>query len=264
MASTPNDYSGGTDSGGLITEQVKQGTQQVVQQTQQAANQAIEGAKGQAQGMLQSRKSEMTGNLNTMAQALRQTGESLRMQNQEPVANMTDNLAQRIEGVANYFDQRDIGSLISEAESYARQNPIVVVGGAFLLGVAAARFLKSSSQPSGNPGGYGGYGRYGTTYGSGYSQSTSGAYYNRDYGSVAGGYNSGYSSYETPDISSYSAYETPGVTSYGATSELSPAENFATTGAYTTDSPDVAAETLGMTETISDLETDDGTTSRSH
>jgi hypothetical protein len=52
-----------------------------------------------------------------------------------------------------------VGELIGDVEQFARRSPALFLGGAFALGVLAARFVKSSSaaanpRPQGYPGGY--------------------------------------------------------------------------------------------------------------
>jgi hypothetical protein len=84
---------------------------------------------------------------------------------------------------------------MQEAERYARQNPWVFLGGAFAVGLAAARFLKSSApRPS--------YGNSSGSYGtSGESGSRGGYGYAGQGSSYAGG-----SDYESGDYSPRPTY----------------------------------------------------------
>ena len=58
------------------------------------------------------------------------------------VGRMADSLSD----AADAFSRKDLGSLIADSASFARRNPAAFVGGAMLLGFAAARFLKASSR----------------------------------------------------------------------------------------------------------------------
>ena len=58
------------------------------------------------------------------------------------VGRMADSLSD----AADAFSRKDLGSLIADSAAFARRNPAAFVGGAMLLGFAAARFLKSSSR----------------------------------------------------------------------------------------------------------------------
>src|SRR5947209_9350300 len=172
MENSSNTYTegGGSDSG-LITEQVKQGTQQVVQGTQQAVSQVAEGAKQQAQSLLDRQKGQTTQTLHQVHTALTQTGESLRGQNQGAAAGLVEGAAGKLESVCQYVEGRSVSQLTGDLERFARSNAPIFLGGAFALGVLAARFLKSSTpqqpyaqyQQAGSYGSYGSYRDYAPT-----------------------------------------------------------------------------------------------------
>ena len=58
------------------------------------------------------------------------------------VGRMADSLSDAADAVS----RKDLGSLIADSAAFARRNPAAFVGGAMLLGFAAARFLKASSR----------------------------------------------------------------------------------------------------------------------
>jgi hypothetical protein len=64
----------------------------------------------------------------------------------------TSELAERasrgVEGVAQYVSSTSAQSLIRDTEQLARRQPALFFGGAFLLGLAAGRFIKASSPQS--------------------------------------------------------------------------------------------------------------------
>jgi hypothetical protein len=63
----------------------------------------------------------------------------------ERAAGQTDRLSE-------YLHDKEASQLIGDVEDFARSRPSVFLGGAFVLGIAAARFLKSSSGGSGGSG----------------------------------------------------------------------------------------------------------------
>jgi hypothetical protein len=80
-------------------------------------------------------------------------GENLRGGEEEtPIANITakygDSLAKQVEQVSTYLEQKDLRDVLKDVEGFARRNPAVFIGGAFALGILAARFLKSSGDSS--------------------------------------------------------------------------------------------------------------------
>lgn len=152
-----------------MTEQVKQQAQQAAQtavdQTQQVAGQAVD----QAKSVLDSRKDDGAQTLQQTADALRQTGDTLRQNNVGFAAGFVDGAAGQIDRAAEYLRTTNVNDMVSDVENFARQNGTVFFGGAFVLGLFAARFLKSSTPPpqygrgGSNTGGYSAYG--GTSYG---------------------------------------------------------------------------------------------------
>ncbi len=136
-----------------VIDQTQQTAGQVVDQAQEKVGQVVDQAKQQTTSLLASRKDQATDTLSTVAQALRQTGQHLREQEQAPVAGLADQVATRVESVSGYLHGRDVRQLVDDTEDFARQRPAVFVGGALALGVLAARFLKSSRRKVTTPAG---------------------------------------------------------------------------------------------------------------
>lgn len=212
------------DAGQIVKETVSQGAQQASQVVSQVTDQA----KQQAQSMLSGQKGQLTEGLSQLSAALSQTGDTLREQKQTAVAGLADQAATRLDGIASYFESRDLGQLASEAENFARRNTGLFLGGALALGVIAARFLKSQTPSIGTgpgsggnyPGGPGSYGyRSGPGYGSpgAYSQGNYAAEPSSD-ANVASGYYGGYepTSAAKPAVTS----DTNGTRSTGANDVL--------------------------------------------
>jgi len=87
-----------------------------------------------------------------VAQALRQTGQHLRDEGAQPtLAQYADRGAEQIESFGGYLRQRDTGQLVTDIEGFARRQPMAFAGGAFALGMLAVRFLRSRSEPQGQP-----------------------------------------------------------------------------------------------------------------
>jgi len=158
-SSAPENSGTGTPGAPLI-EQVKQQTQQVAQQAGEKAGQVVEQVRDQVKSQLSERKEQAAGGLGTVAQALRQTGETLRTGQQAGVAQAADSAAQFVDQVSGYLRDKDIDDLVGEVENFARTNPAVFLGSAFVVGFMAARFLKSSTPSPAPPEGSYGNGGY--------------------------------------------------------------------------------------------------------
>src|SRR3990170_3063264 len=74
---------------------------------------------------------------------------SMDMQGEQPqIASVAETAADQAERIATYLQQTDAREIISKVEDVARRQPLIFLGGAFLLGVAASRFIKAASGAS--------------------------------------------------------------------------------------------------------------------
>src|SRR5437868_4112217 len=112
----------------------------------------IDKAKNTAQDRVRSavvgRKSQAVETVSGLAQSLLLAGQNLQDQ-QSPAARLVEQAAERLDRVAQYIDTAEPDAVLRRAEQWARQNPALFVGGAFVVGLLGARFLKSS-RPTAN------------------------------------------------------------------------------------------------------------------
>jgi hypothetical protein len=93
---------------------------------------------------------------------------------QPAMANVAQTAAEQAERLAGYLRETDARQMLHTVEDVARRQPILFLGGAFLLGLAASRFLKAAGGGQNQPGRMGT--GYGSAYGNGYGGGTTGAY----------------------------------------------------------------------------------------
>lgn len=98
-----------------------------------------------ATAQLSTQKDKATDGLGAVAQAVRQTTQSLRDQQHDTVAQYVERAADQIERFSEQLKGKDVNELLNDAQRLARRKPAVFIGGAFALGLVGARFLKSSS-----------------------------------------------------------------------------------------------------------------------
>jgi len=134
-----------------VVDQAQQTAGQVVDGAQEKVGQVVDQAKQQTTALLATRKDQAAGALYTVGHALRQTGQQLREQDQTAIAGYADQAAMQVERVSRYLQDRDMRQLVDDTEGFARQRPVVFVGGALTLGLLAARFLKSSKRKATPP-----------------------------------------------------------------------------------------------------------------
>lgn len=129
----------------MQTEQIE--GQDVRQKAEQTASTIAEQAQETATSQLSTHKERAASTLSTLAGTIRESGQNLR-QEQPQIASLTDQAAERVEGISEYIRQHDVRELVGEVESFARREPAIFLGAAFAVGFLAARFLKASSTGS--------------------------------------------------------------------------------------------------------------------
>jgi hypothetical protein len=102
-------------------------------------------ATERVQGFFDSSKGAAVSQIGAVANALRNASSELEGR-QEPLARAVRSAADSIERFSHAIEQRDLSDALHTAQDYARRQPALFFGGAFLLGLAAARFLKASAE----------------------------------------------------------------------------------------------------------------------
>lgn len=132
------------------TEGQESGAQETVQQVAGQAQEKAQEAGAKAQDMLHEqvdqRSTQAGEKVSGTAGDLRSVGEELRNQGKETPAKLADQAAERTEQLGSYLSESDADRLLSDLEEFGRQRPWAVLAGGVVVGIAAARFLKASSQ----------------------------------------------------------------------------------------------------------------------
>ena len=105
----------------------------------------IDRVKASATTQLGAQKDQATDGLGSIAHAVRQSGQHLREQQHDTIAQYIEQAADQLERFTNRLKDRNVGDLAREAQDLARRRPALFVASAFALGLLGARFLKSSN-----------------------------------------------------------------------------------------------------------------------
>lgn len=97
-----------------------------------------------AAAQLNTQKNRATDGIGSVAQVARETTQHLRERQHETVAGYVEQAADQLERFSQGLKNKDVGELVEDAQRLARRQPALFVGGAFALGLAGARFFKSS------------------------------------------------------------------------------------------------------------------------
>lgn len=133
------------------TSEAKEKVSEVAEQVQQQASQVAAKVQETAKEKLNAQKGNAAASLRGVANALHSTSSTLEHEDQGAIAGYTNQFADQIESMADYISNRNLGELLEDVQDFARRQPELFIGGAFALGVLAARFLKSSQPSYGRP-----------------------------------------------------------------------------------------------------------------
>lgn len=110
------------------------------------AGQVASRAGEQVRTQVDERTTQIGGQVRQVAGALRQSSDGLRDEGQQTAARFTEQAARQVEQLGGYLERVDGDTLMRDIEDFARRRPWLVAGGGLLLGLAASRFLKASSE----------------------------------------------------------------------------------------------------------------------
>lgn len=106
------------------------------------ASKLADEARATADARVEDVKHEATDRIHETAANIRSAGREFGQDSYQ--AQAADYLADNLMEAADRIRAQDLDSVAREATAFARRNPAVVLGGAALLGFAAARLLKAS------------------------------------------------------------------------------------------------------------------------
>lgn len=147
---------------GTGSQQNPGGGPDLLQQAKQTTNEVVNQVQQQANSQINRQKESAASELSTVVNAVRRFGETLNNEGEGPIARFAaqygDKAADSLDRVARYLREQDPKRLLNDVQNFGRRQPALLIGGAFLLGFAGARIIKSSmdaASSSMNTGGQG-------------------------------------------------------------------------------------------------------------
>jgi hypothetical protein len=89
-------------------------------------------------------KKRAADGLGGIADVFRSASNELRNDN-ETLASYVDLAGDQMRRLAEHIRQRGVADMLDDVHAFARRRPALFIGGAFVLGIGLARFLKSSA-----------------------------------------------------------------------------------------------------------------------
>ena len=117
---------------------------ELVQGVKHSANEVADQARQAAESKISNGKDKAIDRLDSVANAIRKTGQHLREEDDGVFTDYFDRIARQVDDAAGYLRRRSLAGVMEDVESFARGEPALFLGGAFLAGLMGGRFLKSS------------------------------------------------------------------------------------------------------------------------
>ncbi|MGL4608394.1 MAG: hypothetical protein ACRCYY_01735 [Trueperaceae bacterium] len=133
---------------GKVRTEAQVQSSKVVDTAQQLKDQVTsvsQNVKERTQAVVEEGKGKVTSSLDAVASTLGKAKEELNSSDLKQLAPYGERLEDWTRGLSDYLKTAKAGDLVRDAEQLARRQPALFLGGAFALGLIAARFLKSSS-----------------------------------------------------------------------------------------------------------------------
>jgi vacuolar-type H+-ATPase subunit E/Vma4 len=140
-----NQARGGTEAAQEQAERLTDRAREKAGELKRQAEETAHGMRDRARSIADEQKHAAVGRVEGIAHALRTASDDLREQGQPMIADYSRYAAEGLESMAQSLDQRDLDDFVEGVENFARERPVVFLGGAMVAGFALARFMKSSS-----------------------------------------------------------------------------------------------------------------------
>lgn len=105
----------------------------------------IGGIKQNVTTRVDEQKNRAADGLGGIANVIRNAGNELRTEN-EALASYVDSASDQLRRFADQIREKGVADMLDDVHSFARRRPALFIGGAFLVGLGIARFLKSSAE----------------------------------------------------------------------------------------------------------------------
>lgn len=133
--------------------EAKKQTRHLADEGREKAEELAHKAEQRAISRAEEEKTRLATGIRTVADSLRQGAQDL-PEDRQSYGRFVDTVADRAEGMSRYLENHEVDDMARQAQRFAREHTAVMLSGAFALGMAGARFLKSSSRKANRGGDY--------------------------------------------------------------------------------------------------------------
>ncbi|GAB3815730.1 hypothetical protein [Micromonospora zhanjiangensis] len=133
-------------AGGEVAQTAQQEGRQVAQEAKTQARDLMGETRGQLQEQARQQQHRAASGLRGIGSELRSMTD--RAESSGPAAELLRQAGGRIDGAADWLENREPGQLVEEVRGYARRHPVAFLAGAAALGVLAGRLTRNVTAAS--------------------------------------------------------------------------------------------------------------------
>ena len=115
-------------------------------QARDTVRELADSARASAEAQAERKQAAAAGELGGIAKALRKTADEVEGQSYLPLDRYARQAADKLDDLSENLRGSDIRTVIGRLETYTREQPGVVLGGAIITGFLLARFMRSSAE----------------------------------------------------------------------------------------------------------------------
>ena len=146
---TSKGQGGGAQQGTSMGQGPQKGEEQdLLQHAKHATGEIMNKVQEQAGTQLNQQKQTAASQLSQVANAVRRIRENIPEQEGGPlgrfVGDYGEKAANSLDRLSTYIREQDPQRLLNDMQNFGRRQPVLLLGGAFLLGFAGARLIRSS------------------------------------------------------------------------------------------------------------------------
>jgi hypothetical protein len=124
----------------------ERGSQGATQAVKEQAGAVWDGARENVRSALAEQQQAAAAGVGDLAGALRSAAHELDSERKASVARVVGRAADGLERLAATLRSKDLDTMVSDAQTFARREPALFLGAAVAAGFLAVRFLKSGSE----------------------------------------------------------------------------------------------------------------------
>lgn len=128
-----------------IEEEVKENAEHATQTVKDHVASAAESMQQEVKAKAEQEMQRGAGDVSAVADAVRLAADDLDTRERGAAARLARGAASSLDGVAQELDGKSVDQIADDIASFGRRNPLLLVGGAAVLGLAVGRFLTATT-----------------------------------------------------------------------------------------------------------------------